>query len=249
MASAGLRERWAADEGVKWRWLDTTAVWTLCLVCHRDVWPADARCNNRHSRPAQPVLAASAGGRTCVSTTMGAFWLTSAPQELRAEPPPPKAPKTSRKVTYKVRSEVEPVEIFECVHKARSEVESAEISECEHKVRSEVEPVEIFECELKVGSEVDPVEIVKCKRKVRFAVELVELVEYIRDEWRMANFGADSCDLCEAKFVDWQMRPVQYVRFRIDGVVVMAPLFSCAVCLASAVAPLSHVHAYDEMCW
>jgi hypothetical protein len=52
LKSLSLRSRWAEYEGERWGWTsDQLAYWTLCVDCHRNVWPLDRRYNNAASRP------------------------------------------------------------------------------------------------------------------------------------------------------------------------------------------------------
>ena len=46
LESAGVRQRWQWEEGLKWRWVNNLAYWPLCLPCHNYFWPYDYRAKN-----------------------------------------------------------------------------------------------------------------------------------------------------------------------------------------------------------
>jgi hypothetical protein len=89
LENAPLREKWSADEGVKWEWraseCQTTscAWWRLCVPCHRLAWPLDRRNRNGSSCPWERMCEARARDRRkgVLRRDVGDFWVTSAPPE------------------------------------------------------------------------------------------------------------------------------------------------------------------------
>ena len=81
--------RWGDLEGVSWRRSSGgTPRWDLCLACHRQEWPNDRRCNNRHSSPSPFWMRLRVGrvrGASVSRLDAGDFFLTAAPPELVGE--------------------------------------------------------------------------------------------------------------------------------------------------------------------